>query len=347
MRWPFWPVWYQCGFDVAIDRAVTDRTKLRLKKYGRRAYFGALVAAAAIVTWDATVGAGRDAPSTPPRSVGGHELSCAMPNSTDRKLEMLGRIPEASGLALSRRSPGLLWSMNDSGDTTLYALSTAGELRGRVGVTGATIRDWEDVSTGSCPGGSCVYVADIGDDGGKRMQVTIYRVPEPRPEDGTTARPEAFVFNYPDKPHDAEAAFVLPDQTLFVITKGHPTVLYRAPRDVQPGTPATLMKVAELPVDQFLTDEVRRRSRITDAETTPDGAWVALRTNAELLLVRTRDLVEGKMDDVWHVDLRPFDEAQGEGVAISNGGDVYLAGEGGGHGLPGTFAHLKCQLPGT
>jgi hypothetical protein len=75
-----------------------------------------------------------------------------MPNSTDRKLEMLGRLPEASGLALSRRSPGLLWSMNDSGDTTLYALSTTGELRGRVRVTGATIRDWEDVSTGSCPG---------------------------------------------------------------------------------------------------------------------------------------------------------------------------------------------------
>jgi hypothetical protein len=78
-------------------------------------------------------------------------------------------------------------------------------------------------------------------------------------------------------------------------------------------------------VDQFLADEDRKRSRITDAETTPDGAWVALRTNAELLLVRTRDLVAGKLDDVWHVDLRPFDETQGEGVAISNGGDVYLA----------------------
>jgi len=70
-----------------------------------------------------------------------------------------------------------------------------------------------------------------------------------------------------------------------------------------------------------------------------------LRTNAELLLVRTRDLVAGKLDDVWHFDLRPFDETQGEGVAISNGGDVYLAGEGGGHGLPGTFTHMKCQLP--
>jgi hypothetical protein len=106
-----------------------------------------------------------------------------------------------------------------------------------------------------------------------------------------------------------------------------------------------LAKVSDLPVEQFLIDQNRRRSRITDADTTPDGAWVALRTNMELLLVRTRDLVNGKMSDVWHADLRTLDETQGEGVAISNEGDVYLAGEGGGHGLPGTYTRMKCQLP--
>ena len=154
------------------------------------------------------------------------------------------------------------------------------------------------------------------------------------------------MFAYPDKAHDAESLFVTGDQSLFIITKGHPTVLYRAPRDARPGAVATLSRVAELPVDNFLEDQDRKRSRITDAETTPDGEWVALRTNAELLLLRTRDLVDGKMNDVWHVDLRPLDETQGEGVVISKGGDVYLAGEGGGHGLPGTFTHVKCQLPG-
>jgi hypothetical protein len=320
--------------------------KRRLTTLGRRAYFGALFLAAAVVTWDAAVGAGRHAASDSVKSSEGRELSCDIPAS-GRRLQMLGQLPEASGLAISRRAPGLLWSMNDSGESTLIALATTGELRGRVRVTGATIRDWEDVSAGPCPDGSCLYVADIGDDGAKRMQVTIYRVPEPNPDDSTTARTDAFVFNYPDKPHDAEAAFVLPDQTLFIITKGHPTALYRAPRDAQTRASAMLTKVAELPVDQFVTDQNRRRSRITDAETTPDGAWVVMRTNTELLLVRTRDLVDGKMSDVWHVDLRPFDETQGEGVAMSDAGDVYLAGEGGGRGLPGTFTHMKCQLPRT
>jgi hypothetical protein len=259
---------------------------------------------------------------------------------------MLGGLPEASGLAMSRRSTNLLWSMNDSGDPVVIALSTTGEVKGQVRVTGAAIRDWEALSVGPCPGGSCLYVGDIGDDGARRMQVTIYRVPEPKADDTATAQADTFVFAYPDKAHDAESLLVTSDQSLFIITKGHPTVLYRAPRDARPGTMAMLTRVADLPVEKFLNDQRGRESRITDSETTPDGEWVALRTNSELLLLRTRDLVNGKMNDVWHANLRSLDETQGEGVAISDAGDVFLAGEGGGRGLPGTFTHLKCQLPG-
>ena len=59
---------------------------------------------------------------------------------------MLPEIPEASGLAVSRRDPGLLWSHNDSGSAAvLFALDTAGTMRGRVRVPVKT-RDWEDVS---------------------------------------------------------------------------------------------------------------------------------------------------------------------------------------------------------
>jgi hypothetical protein len=312
---------------------------------GRHAYFAALFIIFAVMTWDATVRARRPDMQVA-RPTSGHELSCDLTKS-GRSLQLLGTLPEASGLVLSRRSPDLLWSMNDSDDPLVIALSTTGEVKGQVRVTGATVRDWEALSVGPCPAGSCLYVGDIGDDGAKRMQVTIYRVPEPKADDTTTAHADALVLAYPDKAHDAESLFVTTDQSLFIITKGHPTVLYRAPRDARPGAVASLSRVAELPIEKFLNDQDRKRSRITDAETTPDGEWVALRTNSELLLLRTRDLVDGKMNDVWHVNLRPLDETQGEGLAISNAGDVYLAGEGGGHGLPGTFNHMKCQLPRT
>jgi hypothetical protein len=65
----------------------------------------------------------------------------------------------------------------------------------------------------------------------------------------------------------------------------------------------------------------------------------------ELLLYRTADLIAGHSTPVWHADLRALDETQGEGVAFTDNGDVYLAGEGGGHGLPGTFVHITCELP--
>jgi|RhiMetdeSRZDD1v2_1073273.scaffolds.fasta_scaffold05348_4 hypothetical protein len=330
---------------LQLNKSVNEVTKRRLTMLGRYTYFSALFTVFAIMTWDATVRAGRPGTQAA-KATSGHELSCDLSKSAGGSLQLLGKLPEASGLALSTRSPDVLWSMNDSDDPVVVALSTTGQVKGQVRVTGATIRDWEALTVGPCPSGSCLYVGDIGDDGAKRMQVTIYRVAEPRADDTATTQADAFVFAYPDKAHDAEALFVTPDQSLFIVTKGHPTVLYRAPRDMRPRTVATLSKVAELPVDMFLGDEDRKRSRITDAGTTPDGEWVALRTNSELLLLPTRDLVNGTMTDVWHANLRPLDETQGEGVAISNAGDVYLAGEGGGHGLPGTFTHLKCQLPG-
>src|SRR5262245_24239256 len=228
-RCPHGRQWYQCGFDVAIDQCVGDLTKRRLRSLARHAYFAALFVVFAVITWAATVRALRSgAQSDQPAS--SHELSCNLTTDGSRWVQLLGNLPEASGLALSRRSPNLLWSMNDSGDPIVVALSTSGEVKGQVRVTGASIRDWEALSIGPCPGGSCLYVGDIGDDGAKRMEVTIYRVPEPRAEDNATARADAFVFAYPDKAHDAEALLVTADQSLFIITKGHPTVLYRAPR---------------------------------------------------------------------------------------------------------------------
>ena len=100
---------------------------------------------------------------------------------------MVPEIPETSGLAVSRQHPGLLWTHNDSGSAAvLFALDTAGTLRGRVRIPIRT-RDWEDVSAARCPSGDCLYIADIGDNRRTRRQVQIYRVPEPAPGDAETA----------------------------------------------------------------------------------------------------------------------------------------------------------------
>ena len=170
-------------------------------------------------------------------------------------------------------------------------------------------------------------------------------MPEPLPDDKDTAKAEVFNAAYPEgEDHEAEAVFVI-DQQLYLVTKGHPSVLFRFPREMPHGSLALLERIGQIPTERFLKGTIPRRTRITDGETSPDGRWVALRTNEALLVYRSRDLAAGNTNSLLHADLRALDETQGEGVAISNDGDVYLAGEGGGKRRPGTFAHIKCALP--
>jgi hypothetical protein len=242
----------------------------------------------------------------------------------------LRELPEASGVSMSRRAPGVLWAHNDSGMPVLLALEGSGAVRGRVQITGARVEDWEDVSVGPCGGGTCVYVADIGDNDRVRPNVTVYRAPEPSPGDKATARADVLDAMYPDGPHDAEALFVTGPDDLFVVTKTaeERTALYRFPKPLRPGTRARLERVRELPVD-----------RVTDADTSPDGAWVALRNNDELFLYRTRELLSA--DGMpRRFSLKQLGEPQGEGVTFGANGTIYLVGE----GIPGTLASLRCAL---
>ena len=140
---------------------------------------------------------------------------------------LIPELAESSGLAVSVRNPGLLWSHNDSGNAAvLFALDATGAVRGRVRVPIRT-RDWEDISAARCPLGDCLYIADIGDNRLTRRQVQIYRVPEPAPGDAETARPEVFNASYEDGPHNAEAMFVV-DADAFIITRDRTGGVYRA-----------------------------------------------------------------------------------------------------------------------
>src|SRR5512134_1710243 len=93
-----------------------------------------------------------------------------------RVLEEIAPLPdvlrESSGLALSKTQPGVIWSHNDSGDTpTLYAIDLKARLLATVMVDNAVAQDWEDIAAGPCPlgeGGSCLYIADTGNNGLER-----------------------------------------------------------------------------------------------------------------------------------------------------------------------------------
>jgi len=245
--------------------------------------------------------------------------------------QLLANVSEASGIAVSRRTPGTFWTLNDSGKPVLFRFDRSGQGT-PVTIPGAEVRDWEDLAVASCPSGDCLYIADIGDNRRSRKDITIYRTPEP-PGDAPMTPVESFHAVYPDAPHDAEALLVTPKEEAFIITKEMPPRLYQFPRPLQPGRRVALQFVRILP----------DRLRITGAAASPDGRWVALRSNATLLLYRESELMAG--GEPVRIDLSTLNEPQGEGVAFGPGGELYLASEAGDGGNAGLLTRVNCTLP--
>ena len=255
----------------------------------------------------------------------------------------LPHLSEASGVAVSRRTPDRLWTHNDSGQPVLVALDGRGRVVGQTRLTGITVEDWEAIAVGPCPTGSCLYLGDIGDNRGARKRITLFRLPEPDGVSGEAAVPEAFHATYPDGPHDAEALLVTPKGDVLVATKGTSKMagLYRFPREMRPGATVALSRVGKPAAP---SEGASLPERVTDGAVSPDGTWIALRTNRTLHVYAASDLTSGNWHERMKMTLAEVREPQGEGVAFADNGTLYLVGEGGGRSRPGTFARLACSF---
>ena len=259
------------------------------------------------------------------------------------RLSRLAELPEASGLALSRRSDGHLWTHNDSGQPMVFALDKKGAIVGKVRISGVKVDDWEAIAVGPCSGGSCLYIGDIGDNDARRKGVTVYRVPEPAPTASTAAADAVYHFTYPDGAHDAEALLVSSTGAIYIVTKGDtgPVALYRAPGELRAGSTVKLERVGAARA----ANGKKATSRITDGTVSTDGQWVALRSLEEVAFYRADEFFKGAWREARRVNLAPAGEPQGEGIALDAKQTVYLAGEGGGKKQPGTFVHFECARP--
>ncbi len=255
-------------------------------------------------------------------------------------LVRLNGLPEASGLVVSRTSQGRLWSHNDSGKPEIIAFDQKGNIAGHVSIAGARNTDWEAMAIGTCGKSSCLYVADIGDNDGKRAEITIYRVPEPA-KPGGSAQPDAVIrATYPDGAQDAEALLSAPDGALYVVTKGDtgPVALYRVPGDTRGSAPLKLERIGA-PLSK---GKPAANARITDGAISPDGELVVLRTRTALIFYPAADFLKGNFRELRRMDVTSLGEPQGEAVAFGPSNTIYVAGEGGGKSQPGTLAVLSC-----
>ena len=284
----------------------------------------------------AAVAASVPAAASLPEHQPGSSASCQTAGSIMRVPELT----EASGLVASRTTPGRLWAHNDSGKPEIFALDAKGKVTGRVTLSGARVVDWEAMASGPCASGTCLYIADIGDNGADRKDITVYRITEPSKDSGSANVDGVFRASYPDGAHDAEALLAAADGTLYIVTKGETghIALYRFPRDPKSGGTVQLERVGS-PLSK---GKSATSAQVTDGAISPDGDWAVLRTRDSLTFYRAPDFLKGDFREVRRADLKALREPQGEGVAFGAGNTVYVAGEGGGKSQPGTLAALSC-----
>ena len=248
-------------------------------------------------------------------------------------------IAETSGLVIGQH--GILWTHNDSGnDPVLYGLDRSLNLVASVNLTGTTFDDWEDLTTGSCATGHCLFAADIGDNEGRRANITIHELEEPAAGITSARIKQSRTFRYPDRSQDAEAIFQTANGDFYIVTKGRqgPIALYRLPAgQTQPN--AVLERVREL-----FPRPASNEDRVTAASISPDGAWVALRTYRDLRFYPAAALLSGQPVQPIVAQVDALKMRTGESIAWGKDNVIWLTSEAGSRTRQPTIGSVTCDL---
>lgn len=115
-------------------------------------------------------------------------------------------ILESSGIAASRRTPGVFWTHNDSGDEPrMFSLDESGKHLGMCTLRGAAAIDWEDIAAFERAGRNWLVVADVGDNFARRGEYQLYLIDEPDTNASTVNVEQTIRFCYDVGARNCEA----------------------------------------------------------------------------------------------------------------------------------------------
>lgn len=234
---------------------------------------------------DAAIGA--VAAERPPPLPPGVELAAVLTDA---------RLPEISGLAWSRRHPGILWVHNDGPDkgssdpyNTIHAMDRGGQIRASLHLPLRNI-DWEDMAAFEHAGRAYLLLADTGDNGGLRKELSLHVIEEPdKLEDGTlsSSAVRTIRFRWPDGPRDCEAVAVdAAAGAIYLVSKKrvppelfhlslHPTEPKRVQVARRLGTLAGILQPGEVDLARSPLFG-KYRSQISAADLSADGRRFAV-----------------------------------------------------------------------
>lgn len=198
-------------------------------------------------------------------------------------------MPETSGLAASRVTPGYLWAHGDenTGDKRkMVAVQPDGTLAMTVklNTTGSDRDDWEDIATGVYNNTNYLFVGAFGDNDLQfRDAYYIYYLVEPAITSGTQTLTANYIrFGFPDnKAHNAETLmYDNIEQMFYIVDKVKDGVchLYKLPFRTDYGTSVqTLIEVCAL-------GNGSKFNYCTGGDITPDGKYMVIKNKSYLLL---------------------------------------------------------------
>jgi len=256
-------------------------------------------------------------------------------------------IKEASGLAASRKTPGVLWIHNDGGSPCVYAITPEGKLLGVYNLAGAKVRNWEDIAIGPGPEPNVdyLYVGDIGDNNAKRKDVTVYRIIEPNVNAGQASvnvainNVESIVLVYPDGPRDAETLLLDPlTKDIYIISKEGTSKVYRAayPQSSFASSFAIAMEDRQATEDRSTTGKTTLEQvtklhwgMATAGDISPDGREIVVRGYfGASLWLRPKEGPMWKAFENSECSIPIILEQQGEAICFdANGAGYYTTSE--------------------
>ena len=242
-------------------------------------------------------------------------------------------MPETSGMACSRQTPGYLWALGDENtgsNRKIVAVTPSGTLTmtAKISSSGSDRDDWEDIATGVYDSKNYLFIGAIGDNDLQFNDAYyIYYVEEPAVSSGTITLNVNYIrFGYPDnKAHNTETLMYDNIEQRFYIADKVDGVchLYYLPFRTDYGT--SVQRLTEV----CALGSGSKFKLATGGDITPDGKWMAIK-NKEYVLLWER---QGTESLTATAQRRPLQiaayskEKQGESIAWADSTTFYTTSD--------------------
>jgi hypothetical protein len=270
-------------------------------------------------------------------------------------------IPEVSGIACSRVTPGYLWMQSDEIQDYLIATDETGQTRyAKVQFPGENyLWDWEDLCGGVYEGKNYLFIGAFGDNDEERSDYCIVWFEEPEiTGEQINITPSRINFQYPEgKRHNAEAImYDNVEQMLYVITKVYYDVcqVFKLPFRTDYGSEKqTLEYVCDLGAKADLGEgdlPDKGFHLVTAADITPDGKYILIKnqnnTNAQYSWILLWERGEGEsVADVVKRQPQPLKcyevEWQGEAICWKDNDTFFTTSDSGEGERPPLYKYTR------